>query len=759
MFGETPKLNNTLPLHLTGDELIYDTKGNRVIAKGNVEIEYDGNNLTADEVIYDQGANTLSAVGNVVLTQKTGNVVRAERYTLTDDFRDGFIQSLSVVARDNSRISAEQGTRRDGNVTEFTNAKFTPCKSDGSTPPLWCIAARKVIHDQTAQTISYQDAQFEMFGQPIAYFPYFEHADPTVKRKSGFLAPNMGGSGDLGFFAEIPYYFALAPNYDFTFTPMYSSEQGVLWQGYWRHKLFDGEYSVKMAAIDQDGGQLPNSVSDEKRDDLDGWRGTLETRGDFSLSSWWRAGWDITLESDDTFRRFYKFDNVLVTDRINKLYFNGLSDRNYFATTFYHFGGLLLDDTDVAESRVHPIVDYNYIVDGPVLGGELSFDANALSFTRSDGLEERADQEMSRAIVEAKWRRRMIDSLGITYTPFAELRGDAYQYNNFRDPASGAAVEDEQIVRGLATGGVLVAYPWIANTASASHVIEPIGQIIARQGSVVQRELPDEDAKSLIFDDTNLFEVSKTSGYDRFETGTRVNVGLQYTFQAFNGGYARVLAGQSYHLKGENIYANDAIACDPDGAGPQPEEIVFAPGVDDNCNPIISPDSGLQNDKSDYVLGFYLAPTDSFRFISQSRFDESDFDLRRQNISAAVDYGPFSAAATYSYAFGDPELGLDSQQDIVGLATLRLTDRWSVVGAMRFDIDAGQRLTDSIGLRYLDDCFMLSTTYSETFINDPSRDIESDQTLMFRVEYKYLGGFNYQSSAIDKVFGDDQPPR
>ena len=58
--------------------------------------------------------------------------------------------------------------------------------------------------------------------------------------------------------------------------------------------------------------------------------------------------------------------------------------------------------------------------------------------------------------------------------------------------------------------------------------------------------LPNEDAKSLIFDDTNLFEVDKFSGYDRIETGTRANVGLQYTFQANGGGYARILAGQSY---------------------------------------------------------------------------------------------------------------------------------------------------------------------------------------------------------------------
>ncbi len=87
------------------------------------------------------------------------------------------------------------------------------------------------------------------------------------------------------------------------------------------------------------------------------------------------------------------------------------------------------------------------------------------------------------------------------------------------------------MLRGVAAAGVLYSYPFVAHTASASHVIAPTAQIIARQNQVNQRRLPDEDAKSLIFDDTLLFDIDKFSGYDRYETGTRANVGLQYTLQ------------------------------------------------------------------------------------------------------------------------------------------------------------------------------------------------------------------------------------
>ena len=328
MFGARPKIDRAEPLYLQADQLIYDTRGNRVIAQGNVEIYYNNYILTADQVVYDQGTNTLTAEGNAQLKDPNGSITRADRFEALDDFRDAFVQSLSVVTQDDTRIAAERASRREGNINEYEGAKFTPCKNDPGKPPLWCIGAARIIHDQQAATITYQDAQFELFGVPILYVPYFQHADPSVKRRSGFLSPTFSNSSTLGASVEVPYYWALAPNYDFTFHPRYFSKEGVLWQGDWRHRLANGQYNIKFAAIDQDGG--PEA----------GWRGSIETKGQFALSSWWRFGWDATLESDDSFRRFYKLDPIIQTDRVSTAYLQGMSERNYFNASLYHFGGL-----------------------------------------------------------------------------------------------------------------------------------------------------------------------------------------------------------------------------------------------------------------------------------------------------------------------------------------------------------------------------------------------------------------------------------
>jgi LPS-assembly protein len=238
-----------------------------------------------------------------------------------------------------------------------------------------------------------------------------------------------------------------------------------------------------------------------------------------------------------------------------------------------------------------------------------------------------------------------------------------------------------------------------------------------------------------VFDDTNLFEVSKFSGYDRTEMGTRANAGVQYTFQSNEGGYARFLAGESFHLSGDNVYQN--------------------PGVDADGNALYTPSSGLETNRSDYVLGAYIAPTQSFRLISQSRFDQSDFSVRREDASAQFNYGPMMAQATYAYTASDLALGIPTaQQDVVVSAMLRLTDTWSVGAGIRYDIDASEVLQDSVQVKYTDECFVLTATYQE--LNYNSATITDDRSLMLRFELKHLGEFQYKTTPLDFAFGGDQ---
>jgi len=80
MFGKVnTNVDRSQPMRLQGDQLIYDKAGNRVIARGNVEIYYNNYILTADEVVYDQGAGTPLLVEPGIRAATRAQLARGER--------------------------------------------------------------------------------------------------------------------------------------------------------------------------------------------------------------------------------------------------------------------------------------------------------------------------------------------------------------------------------------------------------------------------------------------------------------------------------------------------------------------------------------------------------------------------------------------------------------------------------------------------------------------------------------------------------
>ena len=81
---------------------------------------------------------------------------------LSDDYRDGFVDSLRLDAPDQTRMAAARAERTGGNFTVFHNGVYTacaPCKDDPKKPPLWQVKAARIIHDQGEKMIYFEDAQ------------------------------------------------------------------------------------------------------------------------------------------------------------------------------------------------------------------------------------------------------------------------------------------------------------------------------------------------------------------------------------------------------------------------------------------------------------------------------------------------------------------------------------------------------------------------------------------------------------------------
>ena len=217
-------------MFVEANELRYDTVKNTVSAVGDARVYYKGRMLEADQVTYNRNTGRVLAQGHAKLTETDGSVMHGDEFDLTDDFRNGFIESLRADTTDKTFFSSPHTERIEGDTTVFDKGTYTACaacKDNPDKPPLWRVRARRIIHKNDEQMIYYEDAALEFLGLPIAYVPFFSAPDPTVTRKSGILDPHFISKTNLGYGVGIPIFWALAPDYDLTFTPTFLSTAGL----------------------------------------------------------------------------------------------------------------------------------------------------------------------------------------------------------------------------------------------------------------------------------------------------------------------------------------------------------------------------------------------------------------------------------------------------------------------------------------------------------------------------------------------------
>jgi LPS-assembly protein len=741
------------------NEIDYDYANHRVAAVGNVQIYYRASTLEADKVIYDQTTKRLHAEGNVRLTEADGKITYGTIMDLSDDYRDGFVDSLRLDAPNETRFAAARAERTSGNFTIFHNGVYTacePCKDNPLKPPEWQVKAVRIIDDQNEKEIYFEDASLEFYGHPIAWLPYFSTPDPTVKRKSGLLVPSASTNSKYGAAVELPYYLALAPDYDMTLAPMITSRQGPLLQGEFRQRLLNGAYQIRAAGIYQlDENAFAPSSPGISAPGYRNWRGSLESSGQFALNTRWVWGWDALLLSDKTFlqdynpslSRYHTIDPLQsgASDGISQLYLTGKGNRSYFDARSIYYYGFSTADVQAQIPIIHPVIDYQYTVDHPVIGGELGFNMNFTSLTRQqadfDAITSAAltagtcmnastktasacllrgiPGNYTRFSTEAQWRKTITDEFGEQWTPFASLRADVANVQVDQDSTGSVSnfipTGDESLARAMPTVGLEYRYPFISTESWGTQTVTPIVQVIARPDETEIGRWPNEDAQSLIFDASNLFNVDKFSGWDRVEGGGRANYGVQYTAQFNRGGFVNALFGESYQLFGRNSYAST-----------------------DTTNTGL--ESGLDTTRSDFVAAASYQPNSLLTFSSRFRFDHDTFTPQRVELEADTKFDRWNVSLLYGDYAPQPLIGfLTRRQGILGTGSVKLDANWLLLGGARYDLYSGSFDQYRVGLGYIDDCLILSMNYITNYNYGTGTPV-LDHTIMFQLSLRTLGG-------------------
>ena len=220
---------------LIGDVVV--TQGYRQIKANKAQLSQDTGILVMD------GQLELREPGLLVLG--SGATVNQNQDTVEVNDATYALQAESL------RGSAARINRTNDGRLKLESATFTRCAPNDNT---WSLKGSQITLDTSSQQGVAKNVRLYIKDIPVFYFPYFRFPIGD-QRLSGLLAPSFSIE-DSGISASTPYYFNLAPNYDFTFTPHLVDAHGVLFEGNFRHlsRLFTS--NIDAAFLSDDKGDI-----------------------------------------------------------------------------------------------------------------------------------------------------------------------------------------------------------------------------------------------------------------------------------------------------------------------------------------------------------------------------------------------------------------------------------------------------------------------------------------------------------------------
>jgi LPS-assembly protein len=690
------------------DNLEYDNDADIVTASGSVNMTREGNRVRADKIVWNRKTGEVLATGNVSVTAPGGDVAYGDSIALTDTLKDGVVENLLIVMTDGGRLAAKSGTRVSG-ITNLDRAVYSPCRveDDKGCPknPVWRITALRVKHDPIKNRVSYKNARLEVFGLPILALPGFSHPADNLGA-TGFLIPNFEYSRTNGVQFSIPFHYKIDRSRDITVTPHIFSNALPALDARYRALTKSGAYQIGGYATygtKIDTG-LPGATG--TRD----FRGYLDASGRFQIDPYWSIRGSLRLTTDRTFLRRYDIsrdDRLRSTVEIERL-----TSNSYFSIAGWGFQTLRPNDLQGQIPIVLPLIDYRRRFENILSGGRLDLQLNSMSLTRASG------QDTQRAFAGARWDIRRLTPMGQEVILTAYGRADVYH-------STDAALTATTIYRGKngwqtrAIGAVAaeVRWPFAGPLLGGFQRLTPRIQIVGSP-STTNLDIPNEDARAIELEDSNLFALNRFPGYDRWEDGTRITYGVDWAL-TLPGISIEANLGQSYRL-------TSRATLFPDG-------------------------TGLTNRLSDFVGRTSIKYKRWLVFTHRYRLNKDNFAIRRNEIDATIGSDKTYATLGYLRLNRDVSLGIEDLRDREELRVggrIQMARYWSLFGSAIVDLtgrgddptslsNGYQPIRHRLGIAYEDDCLRLGLTWRRDY--DESGDARRGSTFQLQLSFKNLG--------------------
>ena len=353
----------------TADE--FEVIGPLYRLKGKVEGGRANQQLSADSLSYDKNTDIADAMGNVRY-EHGERILSGDNAIINLGENSGSIKSARFwLPYKHIRGQADSIEFKNSSETRLKGATFTTC-DEGSDD--WLLKASSLHLDTKKNEGVARHARISFMSVPIFYFPYLSF--PLEGRKSGFLAPTIGGSSNSGTEISIPYYWNIAPHRDATLTPRYLSRRGLLMETEFRYlnERSHGQINIDHINDDRIFGEDRTAVS-------------VQHQG--SPSHHWRTQLNYRHVSDedylDDFGSGLAISSVTHLERFASINYQN----NYLQASLlvqnYQTLDKIVPGIDKPYQRLPQVQLNSFNWKGPA-GIELGLDAEAVRFDRSEGV-------------------------------------------------------------------------------------------------------------------------------------------------------------------------------------------------------------------------------------------------------------------------------------------------------------------------------------------------------------------------------------
>ena len=687
----------------------YDDANNTVSVSGNVILRRGDQSIRADQLTWNRATGEIVAQGNIRFVDEDGNQLFTERLELTDEFKAGAMENMLYVLREGGRLAAQSGARGADGTVELSNAAYSACAvetSDGCPKqPSWRITAKRVVFDPDKKQVRFFGSQIELFGVRLLPLPTIVIATDG-RPVSGLLIPDIQLSASNGVQLSETWYQRLGVSGDLAVTGYLFTKALPMVSARYRQLLSTGAFQITGYATRSSRIPIGGSTALDQTD----FRGYLYANGKFQFSPNWSLTFSTRIASDRTFLRRY---DISRDDRLrSNVTLERIDPDSYFSLAGWATQTLRVGDAQGQVPFAIPEIDYRRRLTDPLLGGRIQLQFNSLAITRTAG------QDTQRAFASAQWDLRRITPLGQEITLTALARGDVYHSDeNALSPTVSYRGNPGWQTRGVATMALDVKWPLVGGFLGGTQVLTPRFQIVASP-TLRNLAVPNEDARAIDLEDSNLFALNRFPGYDRVEGGVRFTYGFDYRLDRAGWRVTSTL-GQSVRLSNQDKLI-------PDG-------------------------TGLSNKVSDIVGRTTLRLKDAVEFTWRYRLDKDTLALRRNEFDATVgnhktyfELGYLSLNRSIDPAFEQ----LQDREELRMAGRIAVKKYYSVFASAVVNLTRNsqnpalngngfQLLRHRAGIAYTDDCIDLSFTWRRDYIT--TGDAKRGNAFQFSFALRNLG--------------------